>query len=153
MFGSLAAEQWIFQTLSGVTELEDLVGESIYSPYAPQGTDEPFCVLYRTAAEDSTAVGVGIEVGIQRLVYTVAIVARGNDKFALLEAATAAHQALHGQAEDHVLTDASDDPHGSFFITCHRIGELPNDDIATPDDGVPYVTLGGLYELEVTAAG
>jgi hypothetical protein len=153
MFGSLAAEQWLFQTLAQVTELEDLVGEEIHSPYAPQGIVGPFAVFYRTSAEDSTAIGVGIEVGMQSLVYTVAVVAEGNDKFALLEAITAAHQALHGQEADHQLTDAADTEYGSFHITCHRIGELPNDDVAAPDGGVAYVTLGGLYEIEVTAAG
>jgi hypothetical protein len=153
MFGSLAAEQWIFQELALVEELEALVGEGIHAVYAPQGTDVPFAVFYRTAAEDSTPIGVDIEVSMERLIYTVAIVAEGSDKFALLAAATAAHQALHGQQADHVLVDEEETEYGTFHITCHRIGELPNDEIATPDNGVEYVTLGGLYELEVTAAG
>jgi hypothetical protein len=153
MFGSLAAEQWIYQELALVEALEELVGEEIHAVYAPQGTVAPFAVFYRSAAEDSTAIGVGIEVGMERLVYTVAIVAAGSDKFALLAAATAAHQALHGQEADHLLIDEEETEYGTFHITCHRIGELPNDDIATPDDGVEYVTLGGLYELEIAAAG
>jgi hypothetical protein len=153
MFGSLAAEQWIYQKLALVEALEQLVGEQIHAVYAPQGTVAPFAVFYRTGAEDSTPIGVGIEVGMQSFVYTVAIVAEGSDKFAILAAATAAHQALHGQQADHLLIDEEETDYGTFHITCHRIGELPNDDIATPDDGVEYVTLGGLYELEVTAAG
>jgi hypothetical protein len=153
MFGSLAAEQWIYQELALVAELEALVGEEIHAVYAPQGTTGPFAVFYRTGAEDSTPIGVGIDVGMERLVYTVAIVAEGSDKFALLAAATAAHQKLHGREADHLLIDEEETEYGTFHITCHRIGELPNDEIATPDNGVEYVTLGGLYELEITAAG
>ncbi|MCA9860694.1 MAG: DUF3168 domain-containing protein [Thermomicrobiales bacterium] len=149
MFGSLAAEQWIFQTLAGVSELEALVDEAIFSPYAPQGSPDPFLVFYRTGAEDSTPIGVGIAVAIEALVYTVAIVAKGNDKFALLEAARAAHTALHSKQANITLTDEDEGEHGSYHITCHRIGELPNDDIAVPVGGVAYVTLGGMYEIEV----
>lgn len=153
MFGSLAVEQWIYGTVMEVTEVTDLVGDEVHVPYAPLGTGTPYMVAYRTDALDSEPAGAGVAVAMQRLTYSVAIVGEGNDKFALLPAARALHDALQGKEVIVKVTDADGVEYGDFFLTCVRVGELPNDDIAAPDDGEEHVALGGVYEFEVTESG
>lgn len=152
MYGSIAIEQWIFSQLSGEADLVAFVGTEIHIPYAPQGAGSPFVVAYRIDAIDETPMGPEAEVAMQRLRYIVALLAEGNDKRALLRPGQAMHAALQGQMGMVAVLDDQGVPFALYSVTGGRSGELPNDEIAAPDDGIERVALGGIYEFDVTGA-
>lgn len=156
MFGSIAVEQHIFTRLTANATVTSIVVDRVHVPYAPEPDDVidiqyPYIVAYRTDAMDETPAGPQADVMAQRLTYTVAAVAEGLDKRVLLRLMKAAHLALQGQSDTVAILDDLGGPFATYFVVGERIGELPNDDIVTPDDGVDHVALGGAYEYDVTA--
>lgn len=150
MFGSIAVEQWIYSQLVADADVVAFVGTAIHIPYAPQGAGSPFLVAYRIDAIDETPMGPDADIGQARLRYTVALVADGNDKRVLLRPGRAMHLALQGQSGDIDVDDDNGALFARYFVVGERVGELPNDEIAMPDDGVDRVALGGIYEFDVT---
>lgn len=150
MFGSIAVEQWIYSQTAADAEVVAFVGDEIHIPYAPQGTGSPFLVAYRVDATDESPMGPDADVAAERLRYAVALVTDGNDKRILLRPGRAVHLALQGQDGQVEVVDDQGDPFATYYVVGERVGELPNDDIAMPDDGVDRVALGGIYEFDVT---
>lgn len=153
MYGSLAAEKWLYQQLSGSADLMGFVDGRIFAGYAPQATALPFVLVQRTDARDDYPEGPGIPVSMERLTYTIALVGEGESKLAILPAAVAMHEAIQGHVEADLVVNLGPLGEAHYWINCARVGELPNDDLAEPVEGVAYVALGGSYELEVIAAG
>ena len=152
MFGSIAVEQWIYSQQAADAEVVAFVGDEIHIPYAPQDAGSPFLVAYRVDAKDETPMGPDADVAAERLQYVVALVAEGNDKRILLRPGRAMHLALQGQSGQLTVNDDQGDPFATYWVVGERVGELPNDEIAMPEDGIDRVTLGGLYEFDVTGA-
>lgn len=152
MFGSIAVEQWIYSQTSGDAEVAGFVGDEIHIPYAPQDAGSPFLVAYRVDAIDETPMGPEADVAAERIRYVVALVAEGNDKRVLLRAGRAMHLALQGTSGQITVNAPQGDPFATYWVVGGRVGELPNDEIAMPEDGIDRVTLGGLYEFDVTGA-
>lgn len=151
MFGSIAVEQWIYSQAAADADVVAFVGDEIHIPYAPQDSGSPFLVAYRTDAIDETPMGPRIDVGQQRLRYTVALVADGNDKTVLLRPARAMHLTLQGVAGSVAVNDPEGELFATYYVVGERVGELPNDEIAMPEDGIDRVAIGGVYEFDVTA--
>jgi hypothetical protein len=156
VWGSIAVEQHIYQRISAHPVVQELAGGRVHIPYVPEPTDladvqYPYVVGYRTDARDETPQGPEADVLAERLLYTVAVVGEGFDKRALLRLAKAVHESLQGQSDTIAIDDDNGDPFATYFIVGERVGELPNDEIVTPDDGVDHVALGGAYEYDVTA--
>lgn len=156
MWGSIAVEQHIYTRLSAHPVVQEITEGRVHIPYVPEPTDiadvqYPYVVAYRTDARDETPQGPQADVLAERLRYTVAAVAVGLDKRALLRLAKAVHESLQGQSDTIEILDELGEHFATYFVVGERVGELPSDDIVAPDDGEDHVTLGGDYEYDVTA--
>lgn len=156
MFGSVAAEKWLKETVAGVTAVTALVGDIdhvVVGDVVPEDVSLPAVLITGTFASDSSPVGYRAKVTAETLRFQVAVVAEGESYSPIIPAAVAIHGRIHRTANEQV---EHPDLEGTYFIGCQRVGELPMRRITgqgTSGDGSHFVQLGGEYELEVTQGG
>lgn len=127
---TITVERWLYQVLTGDTELTNLVGDRIYSTIAPLDAAFPYVVYQTQAGSDVQGVGTA------RIMSDLSMVVKGVDQgqsFVNLEAiANRIDAVLHGaQGSGGVLG-------------CVRVQPLAYVEIV---DSIQYRHLGGIYQI------
>jgi hypothetical protein len=136
MIETVAVETWMYDTLSGDTELSDLLPGGVYPRLAPEGENRDHIIVRRIArgTDDNT---LGLSRGVVEAFYEVRVWHRGDDHSTISEAANRMDTLLHGARQE----DA--DPR--FLM--ERTETIEEDET---ENGVTWYALGGVYRVLAT---
>ena len=147
MFGSIAAEEVLYEVAAGVPEVAAVTEGRIYRGLVEPDAPAPWLLFQRVAAADVDPIGQ--ETWTESLRYEIKLVCRGRSANPILAAAAALHAAL---MDARGTATVNGQPMAVSFA---RVGELPYD--AQPEELggalVSYEHLGGVYAVDVTRLG
>ncbi len=133
----VAAERWLYATLTGDATLAGIVGNRVYGHVVPGGATVPYVFYSFQGAPDDTTT-INAETIWSELVYAVRMVSKV-ESFTTVEAGAAAiHGAIHRERGSNISGD---------ILAC--VQERPFAMIELDRDGFELRHLGGLYRLYV----
>lgn len=133
----VAAERWLFSTLTGDATLTGIVGSRVYGHVVPPTAARPYVFYTKAAAADDYLTMEANRIWAN-FVYAVRIVNKTESYVSLEAGADAIEAALHRESGSNV---------SGVIVACVR--QAPFDLIEIDQDGSQLRGLGGLYRLFV----
>jgi hypothetical protein len=132
------ARSWLWQTITGDTQVAAAIGNRLYLGNGPVGAAYPFGVLQLLSGTDLMGVGPA-RIWVDML-WLVKIIAKGTSTAPIEPVVDRIDALLHAK---------SGTVAGGVIVECHR--ERPFE-LPTVEGGVSYVQLGAEWRLKAQAA-